>query len=92
MKVLVRQKADLDLDSIAAWINQHNPTAASLVIRRIRQDIGRLSFPGMSEMGRLGRDASTRELVDGPYIVVYEINKAQKLIEILAIFHSAQDR
>lgn len=92
MKVIIRQSADHDIDAIFAWINQDNPAAAALVIRRIRLGIARLSSPGMSEIGRPGRDAGTRELVDGPYIVVYEIHPVQAVIEVLAIFHSAQDR
>jgi toxin ParE1/3/4 len=92
MKIIVRQRADADLDNIFAWINQDNPVAATLVIRRIRQNIGRLALPGMSEIGRLGRDTGTRELVDGPYIVVYEIYEQLETVEVLAVFHSAQDR
>jgi plasmid stabilization system protein ParE len=46
----------------------------------------------MSEIGRPGRDAGTRELVDTPYIVVYEIHEQQEMVEVLAVFHGAQDR
>jgi toxin ParE1/3/4 len=92
MKIVIRQKADADLGGIFDWINHDNPAAATLIVRRIREDIGRLTIPGMSEIGRPGRDAGTRELVDTPYIVVYEIHEQQEMVEVLAVFHGAQDR
>jgi len=52
MKIVVRAKADEDLDSIFAWIARDNPRAAAGVIRRIRQRIGRLATPGLEHMGR----------------------------------------
>jgi len=61
-----------------------------LVIRRIRQSIAQLTASGMSEIGRAGRDAGTRELIEGPYIIVYEIHKEQGSIEVL-VFHGAQE-
>jgi plasmid stabilization system protein ParE len=91
MKVIVREGADEDLDGIFAWINEDSPIAAMLVIRRIRHSIARLAAFGMSKIGRAGRDAGTRKLIEGPYIIVYEIHEEQGLIEVLAIL-SAQER
>jgi plasmid stabilization system protein ParE len=36
MKVIIREKADQDLDAIFAWIARDNPRAATDMIRRIR--------------------------------------------------------
>jgi plasmid stabilization system protein ParE len=66
MKIIVREQADNDLDKICRWINQDSPIVEELVIRRIRQSKERLAS-GMSEIG-LGRNAGTREPVEGPYI------------------------
>jgi plasmid stabilization system protein ParE len=41
MKVVVRAKADADLDGIFAWVAKDNPAAAAEMIRRIRT---RLAF------------------------------------------------
>jgi toxin ParE1/3/4 len=92
MKIVVREKADRDLDSIFAWIAKDNPRAAAGMIRRIRQRIGRLATPGLEHMGRPGLDPGTRELVEPPYIVVYEVHEARGEIEVLYIVHGAQDR
>jgi toxin ParE1/3/4 len=92
MKILVRAKADEDLDGIFAWISRENPHAAAEIIRRIRQRIGRLATPGLENMGRPGLDPGTRELVVAPYIIVYEVHDARDEIEVLTIVHGARDR
>jgi plasmid stabilization system protein ParE len=92
MKVLVRAKADEDLDGIFAWIAKDNPRAAASMIRRIRGRIGRLATPGLEHMGRPGLDPGTRELVEAPYIIVYEVHEAREEVEVLYILHGAQDR
>ena len=43
-------------------------------------------------MGRPGRAESTRELVEGPYIIVYEVGQDRDELVVLAVFHGAQDR
>jgi toxin ParE1/3/4 len=74
MKIIVREKADADLDAIFAWIAKDNPAAAVAMIRRIRQRIGRLATPGLENMGRPSLDVGTRELIEPPYIIVYEVH------------------
>ncbi len=92
MKIVVRKKADEDLDEIFAWIAKDNPRAAAGMIQRIRQHIGRLATPGLEQMGRPGLDPGTRELVEPPYIIVYEVHEGRREIEVLYIVHGAQDR
>jgi plasmid stabilization system protein ParE len=89
MKIVVRAQADEDLDSIFAWIAKDNPSAAVGMIRRIRQRIGRLATPGLEHMGRTGLDPGTRELVEPPYLIVYEVHEARGEIEVL---YGARDR
>jgi toxin ParE1/3/4 len=91
MKLIIRQKADDDLDGIFAWIEQDNPRAAVEVIRRIREKIGLLLTEGVAHMGRPGRDAGTRELIEAPYIIVYEVHEERGEIEVLAVVHGARD-
>lgn len=66
MKIIVRAKADEDLDGIFAWIARDNPRAATEMIRRIRARIGLLIEIGFPDMGRIGRDPGTRKMVVGP--------------------------
>lgn len=94
MKVVVRQKADDDLGNIFDWISIDNPDAAIAAVISIRDELHRLATRGMQEMGRPGRDAGTRELVNTDYnvIIVYEVHARAKVIEVLAIFSATQDR
>jgi toxin ParE1/3/4 len=46
-----------------------------------------MSLETMPDRGRSGRIAGTREFVIAPFILVYRI----KAVEILRIYHSAQD-
>jgi plasmid stabilization system protein ParE len=43
-------------------------------------------------MGRPGLDPGTRELVESPYIIVYEVHEARGEVHVLYIVHGAQDR
>lgn len=92
MKVVVSVEAARDLDEIHAWIAKNSPTAAASMIRRLRSRIGFLATESLSYMGRPGKDKGTRELVERPYIIVYEVKERQKRIEVLAVLHAARDR
>jgi toxin ParE1/3/4 len=43
-------------------------------------------------MGRPGLVEGTRELVEHPYIVVYEVREIEREIVVVAVLHGAQDR
>ena len=92
MKVFVRESAARDLDGIFDWIFQDSPKAAVEIVRRIESRIGRLAVPGLSHIGRPGLVRGTRELVEGPYIIVYAVDELLQEITVLAIVHGARDR
>jgi len=92
MKIVIREQADADLDHIFEWISKDRPRAAAEMIRRIRQRIGRLATPGLEHMGRPGLDPGTRELVEPPYLIIYEVHEAREEIEVLYIVHAARNR
>jgi toxin ParE1/3/4 len=78
-----------DLYDIVQHIQRDNPGAASDVAQTIYGGCSTLeNFP---HLGRKGRIAGTRELVFSglPYIVVYRV--VDPVIEILRIYHGAQD-
>ena len=52
MKVVVRAKADRDLDEIFAWIAKDNPAAARDMIQRIWNRIERLASSDFADSGR----------------------------------------
>jgi addiction module RelE/StbE family toxin len=80
------QAAD-QLEAAVNHIQQDNPTAARNVAQAVIDRIEQLTtLPGF---GRPGEVKGTRELVSPPYIVVYRIT--QEIVEILYIWHGAQD-
>ncbi|MCC6777246.1 MAG: 4-hydroxy-tetrahydrodipicolinate reductase [Hyphomicrobiales bacterium] len=72
MKVVLDEEALDDLQSIYDWIARDNPSAAEALINRILDRAERLAAPELTYTGRPGLDAGTRELVEYPYIMVYE--------------------
>ena len=54
--------------------------------------INRLEYPSLSHIGRPGLSEGTRELVEPPYIVIYEVDEAADEISVLAVMHGARDR
>jgi toxin ParE1/3/4 len=92
MNVIVRDTAYDDLDRIFAWIAKDRPRSADAVIERILQSAERLGrFP---YMGHVGRARGTREWsVPGlPYVIVYKVNAEGGEVDVVAVFHGAQDR
>ena len=48
MRVIVRAKADDDIDRVFAWIAKDNPVAATDMVARIRERINRLATEGLA--------------------------------------------
>ena len=85
-----RDAAVNDLTRIRDYIREFDPNAAQAVVERVLRSVERLDiFP---ESGRAGGTPTTREVVVPglPYIVVYLV--AEDDVEIIAVFHAAQDR
>ena len=89
-QVLFREAARDDLTNIHDYIAADNPDAARRVIQAIGASIAKLET--FNQLGRTGREPGTFELVISklPYIVVYEIT--EDAVEIIAIFHTSQNR
>jgi toxin ParE1/3/4 len=92
MNIIIHDAAWDDLDRIYEWIAKDNRSAAAKVIARIRDKISLLELDSLAKMGRPGRAAGTRELIEHPYIIVYEVDDRQRRISVLAIVHGARDR
>ena len=75
------------LDEIGAYIEQDDPDAAARVVARIVASVDMLAE--MPAAGRIGRIASTREVVfsDIPYIIPYRVRQD---IEIITVMHASQ--
>jgi plasmid stabilization system protein ParE len=83
-------EARTNLENISLHIAEDDPEAAIKTARTIFDRIEQLvTFPNR---GRIGLEQGTRELVLSPlpYIVVYRVK--EPAIEILHIWHGAQNR
>jgi plasmid stabilization system protein ParE len=78
-----------DLENIKTYLQLHNPHFAEPTVRTIYQRV--LSLKTSAHRGRPGHVTGTRELVLSPlpYPVVYRVKDDS--IEILHIYHAAQD-
>ena len=62
------------------------------MIARIEARIGMLATPGLEHMGRPGLDEGTRELIEYPYIIVYEVFESRGEIVVWSAVHGARER
>ncbi len=91
MKVVVRDSAARDLEDIFNWISKDNPRPPSSWWSVSGCALIGLQR-GLSHIGRPGLIDGTRELVEPPYIVVYEVDEAADEVTVLAVKHGARDR
>ena len=92
MKVFIRESAEEDLDRIFAWIAKDNPRAATELLKRIQDKVNRLEIDSLVHMGRKGLVEGTRELIEYPYIIVYEVDDSAGEVTVLAIVYGARNR
>ena len=87
--VAFTRRALRDLQNIHVHIANDNPPAASRMAVELVAACDRLeTFP---EKGRPGLRKGTREITTvWPYVIVYRVRRTA--VEILAIWHGAQDR
>ena len=79
-----------DLQRITRYIHRDNPEAARRVAKAIYE--GCESLASAPHMGRIGSQPATRELIFAPlpYIAVYRV--VDSTVQILRIWHGAQQR
>jgi addiction module RelE/StbE family toxin len=92
MELIWDDDALADIEDIFKWIAEDSPVAAKTVVDRLFSSAELLiDFPFM---GHIGREPDTYEWVVPklPYIVVYEVDRAQNQVVITGVVHGAQDR
>jgi len=62
------------------------------MVAAIRDRIDFLETLELTHMGRPGLIEGTRELIEYPYIVVYEVYEDRGEVMVLSIVYGAQDR
>ena len=82
--------AAADLQQINDYLNDHHPSYRQPTMRKLYEFVSALKkWP---QRGRIGREEGTRELLFSPlpYVAVYRVT--EESIEVLRIYHTAQDR
>jgi toxin ParE1/3/4 len=78
--------------AVHAYIVERNPVSAARVVERILAAAERLGdFPHLGHAG-IARDTYEWPVTGLPYILVHEVREDQEEVEILDVFHGAQDR
>jgi toxin ParE1/3/4 len=90
MRIRWTAPAAQDLYNITRYVRRDNPSASREVAKTIYD--GCASLVNSPRRGRPGKQTGTRELVFSPlpYIAVYRVTA--DAVEILHIWHGAQDR
>jgi toxin ParE1/3/4 len=88
----IAESAKRDMRALIVHIGADNPKAALQVSERIVHKISLLQE--QPHLGRVGRQAGTRELVVSgtPYIVIYiyRVDMERQFVQVLRIVHHAQ--
>jgi toxin ParE1/3/4 len=90
MRIRWTLAAAADLEHINSYLKERHPHYQQPTVRKLYEAIQ--SLKEWPLRGHAGREEGTRELLflPLPYIAVYRVN--QENIEILRIYHGAQDR
>ena len=90
MRIRWTPAAAADLEHIGNYLKDRYPHYRQPTLRKLYEAIR--SLKESPHRGRLGREDGTRELLfpPMPYIAVYRVQ--EQSIEVLRIYHAAQDR
>jgi toxin ParE1/3/4 len=90
MRIRWTPAAAADLESISQYLKEHHPRYHDPTMRMLYGAIRDLSLS--PERGRPGREEGTREILfpPTPYVAVYRVR--QQTLEVIRIYHAAQDR
>jgi addiction module RelE/StbE family toxin len=90
MRIRWTPSATADLEHISDYLRDRHPAYRQPTMRKLYETIH--SLKDWPYRGRIGREEGTRELLFPPlpYIAVYRVK--EQSIEILRIYHAAQDR
>jgi addiction module RelE/StbE family toxin len=90
MQIRWTPAAAADLQHISDYLKEHHPHYRQSTMRKL-YDVVR-TLKEHPRRGRPGREEGTREILFSPlpYIAVYRV--VEQSVEVLRIYHSAQDR
>lgn len=92
MKVLWTHSALAQLAAIHSYVAQTSPEYARRIVDKITErSIQIAAFPFSGRMTPEYELNEVRELIEGPYRVIYFVGTENDQIEVLAVIHSARE-
>ena len=93
MRVLWTKSAIAQLEAIHDCVAQTSPEYARRIVDKLtRRSIQIAAFPFSGRMVPEYELKAVRELMEGPYRVIYLVKDEKDGIEVLAVIHGARDR
>ncbi|MEW6459095.1 MAG: type II toxin-antitoxin system RelE/ParE family toxin [Bacillota bacterium] len=90
-KLIWSPTAKYDLEDIAAFIAEDNPSAAERFVRSLFQVVERLAdFPESGRIVPEFNDPAIREVIRKPCRIVYRVNTRKRTVEIARVWHIAK--
>ena len=91
MKVLWTKNAKAQLEAIHSYVAQTSPDYARRIVDNLtKRSIQIAAFPFSGRMVPEYKLNEIRELIEGPYRVIYLVKGEKEGIEVLAVIHSRQ--
>ena len=92
MKVLWTESALTQLQAIHDYLAQTSPEYALRIVDRLtKRSIQIAAFPFSGRMVPEYELNEVREVIEGPYRVIYLIGQATDQLEVLAIIHTSRE-
>mgnify|MGYP002352394728 FL=1 len=89
MRVEWSDEALTDRVAIVDYLLPRNPHAAKRILLRLIDATTDLAmFPNI---GREGADGTREWVVVHPYVLLYEVDEAAKIVRVLSVWHMSQD-
>lgn len=90
MRIRWTNAAAADMQGISDYLSDHQPHYRQPTMRKLYERIR--SLKDAPHIGRPGRENGTREIFFAPmpYVAVYRVR--ENTVEIVRIYHTAQDR
>jgi toxin ParE1/3/4 len=90
-KLIWSASAQPDLKDIAAFIAEDSPSAARRFVKSLFDVVERLAdFPESGRVVPEFDDPGIREVIRRPCRIVYRINRGERTIEIVRVWHLAR--
>jgi addiction module RelE/StbE family toxin len=92
MRIRWTPAAAADLQSISDYLKEYHPHYRQPTLRKLYETMR--SLRQLPYRGRPGTEEGTREILFPPlpYVAVYRINHPKQTIDVLRVYHGAQDR